>query len=131
MTDLRQAAQQALEAIDLYQGNEHCEDAFLAAGDALRTALAMHQVSEFAQAQEQQAEPVFENLDYVAVVYSPSNAMLKSPLPIGTHLYKYPPQRQWVGLTDEDFLEACQIAERGNYLVAFQRIQTKLKERNT
>jgi hypothetical protein len=29
----------ALSAIDLYQGNEHCENAFLAAGDALRTAL--------------------------------------------------------------------------------------------
>ena len=40
------------------------------------------------------------------------------------------PEREWVGLTDEDFLEACQIAERGNYLVAFQRIQTKLKEKN-
>jgi hypothetical protein len=39
MTDLRQAAMLALEAINLYQGNEHCEDAFLAAGDALRTAL--------------------------------------------------------------------------------------------
>ena len=39
-------------------------------------------------------------------------------------------KRTWVGLTDEDFLEACQIAERGNYLVAFQRIQTKLKEKN-
>ena len=46
------------------------------------------------------------------------------------HLYSAP-QRTWVGLTDEDFLEACQIAERGNYLVAFQRIQTKLKEKNT
>ena len=41
-----------------------------------------------------------------------------------------PPRRPWVGLTNEDFLEACQIAEHGNYLVAFQRIQTKLKERN-
>jgi hypothetical protein len=39
-------------------------------------------------------------------------------------------QRTWTGLTDEDFLEACQIAERGNYLVAFQRIQAKLKEKN-
>jgi hypothetical protein len=39
--------------------------------------------------------------------------------------------RPWVGLTDEDFLEACQIAERGNYLLALRRIQTKLKERNT
>ncbi len=41
-------------------------------------------------------------------------------------LYKRP----WQGLTDDEFLEACQLAERGNYLVAFQRIQAKLKERN-
>ena len=55
-----------------------------------------------------------------------------SPLftPLGQVLPLYT-QRTWVGLTDEDFLEACQIAERGNYLVAFQRIQTKLKEKNT
>jgi hypothetical protein len=50
---------------------------------------------------------------------------------ITTEPLLHPPQRTWVGLTDEDFLEACQIAERGNYLVAFQRIQTKLKEKNT
>ena len=119
MTDqLRQAAQAVVDRWDTpaWEWSEKGPTADLMA--ALRTAL------------EQQAEPVFENLDYVAVVYSPSNAMLKSPLPIGTHLYKYPPQRQWVGLTDEDFLEACQLAEHGNYLVAFQRIQTKLKERN-
>jgi len=41
------------------------------------------------------------------------------------------PERGWVGLSQENFLEACQIAERGNYLVAFQHIQTKLKEKNT
>ena len=45
-------------------------------------------------------------------------------------LREYITQRQWVGLTDEDFLEACQLAERGNYLLAFQRIQIKLKEKN-
>ena len=45
-------------------------------------------------------------------------------------LYTIPLQRTWVGLTDEDFLEACQIAERGNYLVAFQRIQAKLRSKN-
>ena len=39
-------------------------------------------------------------------------------------------QRPWVGLTDEDFLEACQIAEQGNYLLALQRIQIKLKAKN-
>ena len=45
--------------------------------------------------------------------------------------YVAQPQRQWQGLTDEDFLEACQIAERGNYLLALQRIQIKLKEKNS
>jgi hypothetical protein len=40
-------------------------------------------------------------------------------------------KRTWVGLTDKDYLDACQIAERGNYLVAFQRIQEWLKEKNT
>ena len=42
-----------------------------------------------------------------------------------------PPQRTWVGLTDEQYLEACQMAEAGNYMVAFQRIQQWLKEKNT
>jgi hypothetical protein len=45
-------------------------------------------------------------------------------------LYQAMP-RTWVFLDDETFAEACQIAERGNYLVAFQRIQSKLKELNT
>lgn len=67
MTDLRQAAQQALEALE---GWEHCKDWVWPVSAleqatrntteslaALRTALAMHQVSDFAQAQEQQAEP--------------------------------------------------------------------------
>jgi len=68
--------------------------------------------------------------------YDPTNGAVStdkdSPLftPLGQVLPLYT-QRTWVGLTDEDFLEACQIAERGNYLVAFQRIQTKLKEKNT
>jgi hypothetical protein len=46
--------------------------------------------------------------------------------------YVTPPaaQRPWQGLTEEEFLEACELAERGNYLLAFQRIQAKLKERN-
>ncbi len=40
-------------------------------------------------------------------------------------------QRTWVKLTDEQFLEACKIAEGGNYMVAFQRIQQWLMENNT
>lgn len=39
-------------------------------------------------------------------------------------------ESQWVGLTDEEFLEVCQTIERGNYLVALRRMQEKLKEKN-
>lgn len=46
-------------------------------------------------------------------------------------LYATPTQRTWVGLKDEQYLEACKIAEGGNYMVAFQRIQQWLKEKNT
>ena len=41
------------------------------------------------------------------------------------------PKREWVKLTNEQFLEAARLAEDGNYLVAFQRIQQWLKEKNT
>jgi hypothetical protein len=52
-----------------------------------------------------------------------------------THLYiKYmhdSTKRPWVGLTEAQFLEATRLAENGNYLVAFVRIQGWLKEQNT
>jgi len=44
--------------------------------------------------------------------------------------YTTPPQREWTSLTQEEFVEACQMAERGNYLVAFQHVQAKLKDKN-
>jgi hypothetical protein len=53
------------------------------------------------------------------------------PLPHGTHLYTSPPQRQWVGLTDED---RKTISEANNMLVdedLFDEIEAKLKEKNT
>ena len=51
--------------------------------------------------------------------------------PMWTPLYTSPPQREWVGLTEDQFLEASRLAEEGNYMVAFQRIQQWLKEKNT
>jgi hypothetical protein len=39
-------------------------------------------------------------------------------------------KREWVGLTKDQFLEAARLAENGNYLVAFNRIQQWLKEGN-
>ena len=44
-------------------------------------------------------------------------------------LYDRPQRREWVTLTQQEWLEAAQLAERGNYLVAFQRILQKLKEK--
>jgi len=46
-------------------------------------------------------------------------------------LYATPIQRTWVKLTNEQYLEACKMAEGGNYMVAFQRIQQWLMEKNT
>jgi hypothetical protein len=43
----------------------------------------------------------------------------------------YRQQRPWVGLTEAQFLEAVRLAENGNYLVAFVRIQEWLKGQNT
>ena len=69
--------------------------------------------------------------------------LLKNPELLGILATRMPPvlrkadeavnamsQRTWVGLTNEQFLKACQLAEAGNYLVAFQRIQEWLKEKN-
>jgi hypothetical protein len=46
-------------------------------------------------------------------------------------LYAGKKKRPWTGLTDEQFTEAARLAESGNYLVAFQRIQQWLKEKNS
>jgi hypothetical protein len=46
-------------------------------------------------------------------------------------LYTAPQPRPWVGLTDDQFLEAARLAEDGNYLVALQRIQQCLRRANT
>ena len=114
MTNLRQAAQQALEALE----SGLAFAAHSAVLQNLRTAL---------------AQPEQEPVAWI----SPSGALYRTRFHAAangeqllTPLYTTPPQRPWQGLTDEEFLEACQLAERGNYLVAFQRIQIKLKERN-
>ena len=146
MSNLRQAAQQALEALEKYSGalthfNERIDHG--PAITALKAAL------------EQQAEPVAMRMpkvgdkvicledesfgEVVSLTAGGSPDISFDDGSRGTYMlrefaelfgYVAQPQRPWVGLTDEDFLEACQIAERGNYLLAFQRIQIKLKERN-
>jgi hypothetical protein len=55
------------------------------------------------------------------------------PLPVGTPLYTYPPQRPWVGLTDEEIRdclgsEAVRIPPGWSRLT--RAIEAKLKEKN-
>lgn len=61
-------------------------------------------------------------------------------LPVGTKLYTTPPQRTWVGLTDEEMLEAIKPLYANPFLAhnalevsrdEYQAIEAKLKERNT
>jgi len=52
-------------------------------------------------------------------------------------LYATPPQRPWVGLTDDEILEAWHWGgcnphiEGAHFVVLYQYIESKLKEKNT
>ena len=50
-------------------------------------------------------------------------------LPVGTKLYTTPPQRTWVGLTDEDVSEIVRGTHNTGSFV--RAITAKLKEKNT
>jgi hypothetical protein len=54
-------------------------------------------------------------------------------IPIGTQLYTTPPQRQWVGLTDEEIDDAARYCVKSGQSVnaAIRGIEAKLKEKNT
>ena len=122
MTDLRQAAQQALEAL-IDAANVLSAPMFSDAAAALRTAL------------EQQAEPVAyyhpRNGFYWAKptsIFAPTVVDVP-PMP----LYAEPPQRKWQGLTDEDWEK---VANRKNTVLdTFEQGATwaayKLERRNT
>jgi hypothetical protein len=120
MTDLRQAAQQALEALENSSPDQYPEDAgvFYDAITALRTAL------------EQQAEPVAW-MDREGDLYKMPE--IKNWAPPHTMLYTTSPQRQWVGLTDEDVnRESAMIASQMKlaFHAGLYVAQKILKEKN-
>jgi hypothetical protein len=126
MTDLKQAAQQALEAL-IDAANVLSAPMFADAADALREALAQP---------EQEQEPVAWMVTYGGLTH------IEYTLPskvVDTHyqpLYTTPPaaQREWVGLTDEDVnRESAMIASKMKlaFHAGMYVAQNILKERNT
>ena len=128
MTDLRQAAQQALDAIHLWHwaGETHL---LMAAHDALRTAL------------EQQAEPVAWAVQACSKMWRGEFAEIDAKAEakriggtcVAYALYTSPPQREWQSLTDEDWEK---VANRKNTVLdTFEQGATwaayKLERRNT
>ena len=114
MTDLRQAAQQALEALHYGKANK--------AVTILREAL-----------EQPEQEPVAWMTEDECDVYTRKQVdgyFQHDHIP----LYTTPPQRTWVGLTDEDLQGICDKWQiyNGAWMDFFViDITAKLKERNT
>lgn len=121
MTDLHEAAKQALEALEsLYLPGE------LKRVNASITAL------KAALEQPDQAEPVaivemvVPHLESIIVKH-----ILGSRFPkVGDYLYTHPPRREWRGLTDEE-IDAALPHEPGDLDFACARaVEAALKEKN-
>jgi len=70
-------------------------------------------------------EPAKDKLDFWALF--DENQRLRAELKFNTT----PPQRQWVGLTDEEIEKAVGDSIDGVYLVDFRKVEAKLREKNT
>jgi len=74
------------------------------------------------------AQPEQEPVATVQCIHGITIGYLEIMQPVGTKLYTAPPQRPWVGLTDD---ELADLSASGLSLWALWRaIEAKLKERN-
>jgi hypothetical protein len=125
MSDLRKAAEMALDALDMYREHD-AENIGLAdaAYEALRQAL---------------AQPEQEPVAYVTIEPALDGDWRKCPSikwfkkPTEGPLYTAPPKREWVGLTDEE-IEECKIngglPHAINWRLSVKVMEAKLKEKN-
>jgi hypothetical protein len=115
MTDLRKAAELALDALEILSKNE------LPKKGAAKAELDEVVIPILRQALEQSEQ---EPLAWL-VLTKDNNAV---------SLYAAPPSREWVGLTDEEIKSICDEWKimYGGYLDGFAKFtESKLKEKNT
>ena len=141
MTDLRKAAELALEALE-----EYCITRTItrpiASSDALRQALAQKQTkcprcgevnpAEIHTCSPQVAQPEQKPVAWITFVESfcgypklkASDAQKEGYVPVYTA-----PSKQWVGLTEDEMTEIWE--KSGWYVRLFESVEAKLKEKNT
>ena len=90
---------------------------------------AMREVQKLGQEIEQEpvALPCCGYSDASAVKWNPHNQVVQCHN--CGQVYETPPQRTWVGLTDEEMKELW--ANKGWYVTIFKAVEAKLKEKNT
>ena len=115
MTDLRKAAEMALEALD-YEAREEPESIWIAERDALRQALAPEVTPEVAK-RKTLAELLSATPEVVAVSENGIRTVKQTI-----------PKKEWVGLTDEEIMDRWPCETR----IEFARwVEAKLKEKNS
>jgi hypothetical protein len=79
-----------------------------------------------ARLEQPEPEPVLRGTDYEAAFYQDWNAGRVKRVSDGKRMV---PEREWVGLTDEELLDLADMAY-ANDLELLQTLQAKLKEKN-
>jgi hypothetical protein len=124
MSTLREAAQQALEALEDYERHTGFRST---ATDALRAALAQQE-----QEQEHEQEPVAWGLQndegQVFDCIAPGSRIELSEYNVP--LYTHPPRREWQGLTEEEINALWASHDKTGEQIT-RAIEAALKERNT
>jgi hypothetical protein len=122
MSDLRKAAEMALEFVEWFASDDH-------------SVRPQHKAPEVVEALRQAlAQPEQEPVGYVTIETISSWAKVPSikwfKKPTQGPLYTAPPKREWVGMTDEE-VESW----RGNYdffdSALVREVEAKLKEKNS